>query len=54
MIIEDKGCTDPKVIHEIQLERFERPRHEHINKRLRHFGVLRDKFVHNGSPEPFC
>jgi len=54
MVIADKGYPDPKVFQDNQLERFVRSRHEHINKRLRHFGVLRYKFVHDLKKHSVC
>lgn len=54
MIIADKGYPDPRVYHDNELERFVRSRHEHINKRLRHFGVLRYKFVHDLRKHSVC
>lgn len=54
MVIADKGYPDPKVYHDSELERFVRSRHEHINKRLRHFGVLRYKFVHSLDMHSVC
>jgi len=54
MVIADKGYPDPTVYRDEALERYVRSRHEHINKRMRQFSVLRHKFTHNPSKHSVC
>lgn len=54
MVIADKGYPDPTVYHDVELDRYVRSRHEHINKRMRHFAVLSHKFIHDPVKHSLC